>query len=315
MGFYVRHLKSEQAKKFAPIIEKAFSNPTTDGTTTVSLQSKKPSACQDAISAAYAVLRDNPQIFYYNISLSCTSIGSQLTLKADLLYSIDIINRLKTKMDDEIQRIMSTIINKESLWERELAIFEYMHNSIRYLDDGTSEEGNIVGPLLLKRGVCEGISKMFAVLCHKAGIPCILVFGGNHMWNIVTVNGVSSHVDVTYGIGQPPCDYSYFNIPDDELFHDHNKDIDCIPPCISDKTDYYHMRGTYFQTEDELRRYLAKSFLSGKKTIHAKLENGDPERVLKRVSYLSPQRITYTHNKAMKTITIQKQGGFTLWKD
>jgi len=53
--------------------------------------------------------------------------------------------------------------------------------------------------------VCEGYSKAFQYLCDLAGIDCITVTGtmsggtgeGNHMWNVVYIDGVNYLVDVT----------------------------------------------------------------------------------------------------------------------
>ncbi len=56
--------------------------------------------------------------------------------------------------------------------------------------------------------VCEGYSKAFMLLCHKLGIPCILVDGlatnawnvqpQSHMWNYVCVDGGWYGMDITW---------------------------------------------------------------------------------------------------------------------
>ena len=311
MGFYVRHLKSQKARKFASKIEKAFLNPTADKdmNTVIDFYDADPLAGQDVLSAAYAVLRDSPQIYYYAINLSSYTAGAHVFLKAKLLYPLETIKALNKKIEDKLSAITSIIDQCTSPWEKERAIFEYMYGTISYNDDGSAEEGNIIGPLLLQRGVCEGISKLFAVLCHRFGIPCILVFGQNHMWNMVNINGVSAHVDVTWGIGQLPCNYSYFNISDEEILLDHGKDIDCIPKCSSSNFDFYHVTGGYFKTESELQGYLRRELISGKPVIHAKLENGDPEKILRYVCQYSLRGFTYTVNDKIKTLTICQKGG------
>lgn len=311
MGFYVRHLKSQKARDFATKVERAFLHPTADKDmyTVIDFYDADPQAGQDMLSAAYAVLRDNPQIYYYAINLSSYTAGAHVVLKAKLLYPLETINILDRKIEKKLSAITSIIDQNTSPWEKERAIFEYLHRTVSYVDDGSIEEGNLVGPLLLQRGVCEGISKLFAVLCHRVGIPCILVFGENHMWNMVNINGVSAHVDATWGIGQSPCNYSYFNISDKEILLDHGKDIDCVPKCSTSSFDFYHVTGGYFKTENELRGYLRRELLTGKPVIHAKLETGDPEKALRYVSPYSLRGFTYTVNDKIKTLTIQQKGG------
>ncbi len=46
--------------------------------------------------------------------------------------------------------------------------------------------------------VCEGYSKSMQYLCDLSGITCYLAAGSGHMWNIVVLDGVSYHVDVTF---------------------------------------------------------------------------------------------------------------------
>ena len=48
--------------------------------------------------------------------------------------------------------------------------------------------------------VCDGYAKAFEYLCHLGGIECYRVtgsMGGPHAWNVVVLDGVSYHVDVT----------------------------------------------------------------------------------------------------------------------
>lgn len=60
--------------------------------------------------------------------------------------------------------------------------------------------------------VCEGYSKAFQYLCDLGGIDCYTVTGymgdGDHMWNIVKIDGKCYHVDITN------CDSDAIGAPD-----------------------------------------------------------------------------------------------------
>lgn len=47
--------------------------------------------------------------------------------------------------------------------------------------------------------VCEGYARAFKLVCDELGIPCVLVSGGDHMWNCVQMeDGAWYAVDATY---------------------------------------------------------------------------------------------------------------------
>ena len=67
----------------------------------------------------------------------------------------------------------------------------------------------------------------------------------NHGWNIVTVDGVDYHVDVTWDdAGNPENDdemhYAWFNVTTERILRDHKIQQDgyAIPTCTA--TDFYN---------------------------------------------------------------------------
>lgn len=308
-GFYVNHLKSERARAFAPVIEQRLRNPQSniDLYADIIFENQSANDLRDTLSAAYAVHRDTPELFYYSTAFTAREQGRKISLSPTPLYSFPEIVRLKGKLEVAISEVLSHIDRTASLWEQERQIFQYMQTHIAYADDGARERHSIVGPLLEHKSVCEGISKMFAVLCHRIGIPCIVVFDENHMWNMVNMHGCISHVDATYGTGIGGiCDYTYFNVSDQEVRSNHGKEIDCVPVCTSNLYDYYHQNGVYFETERELKHFLKRELLSGKQIIHAKLGTGDIERIINEVSLFSMTSFQYIHNEYVNTALIMR---------
>lgn len=99
-------------------------------------------------------------------------------------------------------------------WDKLTAYKNYICENVSY-NDGALASGTAYGnPWQMiwvfdedpdTKVVCEGYSKAFKYLCDKSDIDCILVTGtmgggtgaGDHMWNIVTLDGTNYLVDVT----------------------------------------------------------------------------------------------------------------------
>lgn len=307
-GFYTNHLKSNNAQGCAHIIEDAFAKATTlDGkTTVVEIELESPNAAEDILSAGYAVLRDHPEHFYYNTTLSAASDGARTHLSINLTYSPQSVAQYKKKISNEVARIHSLMNPMWTKWDKEKFIFEYLQSTVEYVDDGKNERYNIIGALLERKAVCEGISKAFAVLCHSVGIPCIVVFSQTHMWNLVNINGSLCNVDATYGAGSNMgINYTYFNTSDKYMSQEHKKALECIPKCEDDTQGYYAHIGTFFENERDLKGYLLKNLVFMPGTAHVKLKTGDIEKVVASAIGLIPHSLKYSINHTANTAIIK----------
>jgi len=308
-GFYVNHLKSMRAKTFAIEIEKRLATPISDKNmdTIIRFETADKQDLNEILSAGYAVLRDHPEFFYYKTSLKSYFDGNQVTLKLRLLYTPSEITTLKTRIEHKLSEILKLIPRNACTWEKERILFEYLQLNTSYTDDGAPERYNIIGALLNGQAVCEGISKAFAVLCHRIGVPCIVVFSKTHMWNLVNIDGRLSNVDVTYTTNMPHafCDYTYFNVSDSDMNNDeHRKELECIPNCFDNSNNYYAKMNVYFQNEQELKKHITRSLFAGKSPIYVKLSKGNIVRAIKSATLLVPYSITFTYNESAKTALI-----------
>ncbi|MBR4073385.1 MAG: hypothetical protein IKK24_05505 [Clostridia bacterium] len=308
-GFYINHLKSPRAKELAVEIEKKLAKPNVDRNLNISVYftSYDSNDLDEILSAGYAVIRDHPEFFYFNTDLKAAFTGTRVSLHTSSLYPLSQIESLRQSINKKIDEIVSTIPPNATPWEKERRIFEYLQMNTKYVDDNAPERYNLVGALLQKEAVCEGISKAFAVLCHRVGIPCIIVFSENHMWNIVNINGKLSNVDATYFTSKPhsDCDYTFFNVPDSEMIKaQHFKEINCIPPCTDTSNSFYSKMNLSFTNEREAKNYVLKSLLLKQNPIRVKLLNGNIVRAIDSAAPFSPYGFVYSYNADAQTAII-----------
>ena len=141
---------------------------------------------------------------------------------------------------EEAKDILRRIINDDMTdYEKTLAIFEYIVDSVdydydAYADIGSTDAANNVcyyleGVFEYNRAVCDGKSKAFLVLCRIEGIECLRDFGDSltggagHAWNYVKLGGTWYMVDTTAGDAgvsfdggkakAEVVDYAYFLCP------------------------------------------------------------------------------------------------------
>lgn len=60
------------------------------------------------------------------------------------------------------------------------------------------------------RAVCDGYSGAYNLLLKLEGIDCYALSNRDHIWTVATLDGVSCHIDTTWGDGAGGVDYRYF---------------------------------------------------------------------------------------------------------
>lgn len=96
-----------------------------------------------------------------------------------------------------IERLTRPLRGKSQL-EKEIAIHDFILDSVRYDKLKKSYSHEIIGPLTQGVGVCEGIAKTVKALCDAAGVECIIALSEanpekgvryRHTWNVLTIDG------------------------------------------------------------------------------------------------------------------------------
>lgn len=91
--------------------------------------------------------------------------------------------------------------------------------------------------LIENKGVCDTYSRLYEILCKKANLQCIRVIGrtnnDNHSWNIVNIDNIYYHIDVTWDDPNDKLRYDYFLISDSTIRKDHSWTME-TPICPTD---------------------------------------------------------------------------------
>ncbi len=178
----------------------------------------------------YRVYYQNPFVFGI-ASFSCDY--EQLLLKVEYFYSVSERETMRQQM---YEKALSILRERDLLGENK-STADKIHGIYQWLEENTSYDteayedsvagnyektgqdyeyaGNAWGMLVKRRGMCQGYSDAFLLLCRMAGVEAVAVTGyiGQsipHVWNAVRLEGSWYYVDATNNYrntGQEPCLY------------------------------------------------------------------------------------------------------------
>jgi len=175
-----------------------------------------------------AIDYDYPDIFYMDFMSGFTYRtikGISVTIDMPYLMSFEESVRTKRKIDAEAKAI-ADVARKLPPEEAEAYLHDTLVRRCEYSENDRVplNAHNLVGPFLEGKCVCEGYSKAFQYLADMIKLPCIFVVGSLldnsdgddslHAWNIVRLDGVTYHVDVTHDrmLDGKFCSRAYFNL-------------------------------------------------------------------------------------------------------
>lgn len=150
------------------------------------------------------------------------------------------ISQLQPKINEIIQEMNEHGHTND--YDKALFIHDYIYKHCEYdigsfidyfvhLNLGAENTYNAFGCLLENRAVCSGISAAYVLLLRAVGVECKALdgkaFGSNHSWNIVKINGMWYHVDVTWDLFVKPIHgkYAWFMCTEREILKDHIPDF------------------------------------------------------------------------------------------
>lgn len=206
-------------------------------------------AFADCFAAYKAVRNDHPEFFFLGTHVQCGLCGEAGTIEYEMLYPVEMIERIRRQLRKGIYRIVRGTAYLDVV-SREKAVYERIARTVVYSNHNDARDHNVVGPILLSSGVCEGQNALLLLCFRRIGIPCIKVTGRitegstRHCWTIAWINGTPVHCDVTCDGSDEGSDsvvrFDYFNLSDEQIALDHSDfKGEHIPVCASDRFSYY----------------------------------------------------------------------------
>lgn len=207
---------------------------------------------------------DTPLLFYVTgYSYRFYPGAEHVELLPEYLFDKGKIRTHQQAIAARIERLTRPLQGKSQL-EKEMAIHDFILDSVRYDKLKKSYSHEIIGPLTQGVGVCEGIAKTVKVLCDAMGVECIIALSEanpekgvryRHTWNVLTIDGKRYHMDATFdnSLQRGTHRYDYFNLDDRHIFLDHEVLVLPVPECTEDK-GYYYRSISLTKTEDVANR-------------------------------------------------------------
>lgn len=124
---------------------------------------------------------------------------------------------VKTKTVNSMLRVIYSQYVKDSMsdYEKIVAAHKWLIQNVKY-DKRLYTKGDVPwvshtarGALKYGIAVCDGYSKAFMMIMEHYNIPCMMVTGGQHAWNLVKIKNKWYHVDCTFD--DPIVNWSFNN--------------------------------------------------------------------------------------------------------
>lgn len=217
---------------------------------------------------------DNPLLFNVDtLSFSCTDLSSSMTVKPKYTMKKQEYETTLQTVGKRLRKILAPSENM-SCEEKERFIHDYIVQNVRYDKLEKSYSHEVTGPLCHGIGVCEGMSKVFKLMCDASGIESLVAVGTGmppgegsgrkserHAWNVVFLANTPYGVDVTFDAtsANGSIRYDYFNIPDSIMMRDHSDIAFAIPKCCDGSKEHYSCEGLLFDSADDILPALKKA--------------------------------------------------------
>lgn len=201
----------------------------------------------DIERALFSILNDCPELFWLDFS-DCSYIldNSDTTINLNYLYSGETLESMRNQLSSAVDDIVDATNAQNLSNEYEKAV--YVHDFITAICeyDRSQQAGDIhnaYGALGARLAVCDGYAHAYQLVLQQLGIECHYVPGRaegpdgteGHAWNIAKLDGVYTHVDLTWDdldsnlfegmdAGSDVASHTFFGLSDEEIFKTHTVD-------------------------------------------------------------------------------------------
>lgn len=166
---------------------------------------------------------------FNKINTTFTSTG-RIILKKEARYTKEQID----KINDKVNEIYINYYDSSKNVRENIKIFhDYIINNTKYDSSNTTGKTDIIssnayGVLIKGTGICSGYADAMSLFLEKMNVKNYRISSNTHVWNLVYVEGVWYHLDLTWDDpvthdGTNTLTDKYFLITNNEL---HNKSND-----------------------------------------------------------------------------------------
>lgn len=137
--------------------------------------------------------------------------------------TLEIVNAVNQKIDEIIEDI---ITDDMSDIDKVYAIRDYMVENVKYdpqfaIDGAPGLSHSAYNVLVKNIGVCDGFSGSMKMILDRLGIESEILYGHSivsaHAWNLITIDGLTYHIDMTLEINYPDEPYRYMFVSDKSM--------------------------------------------------------------------------------------------------
>lgn len=165
----------------------------------------------------------HPYNSFKTISFTYTEDG-KFSLIVEHIYNKEEITAINYIVQNKINDIIKENMTTE---EKIKKIHDYIIDSTKYdvlktdnIHDDTYKSNTAYGVLIQGYGICSGYADTIAIFLNELGIENYKISNDTHIWNLVYINGIWTHLDSTWD--DPISDKNlnrdtYFLISYDEL--------------------------------------------------------------------------------------------------
>ena len=215
-----------------------------------------------------ALRSDHPELYYLDFNMSVT--GGFFSTTLHLRYNINESDKIKydKALDNFMNFIKAKCQNLKGEYEKALLVHDLFAENLVY-DMNEPRAFDLVGPILHKRGVCQGISFAYKYVLDEIGVDCLTAFGevhssttnGPHAWNLVKVAGRWYHVDVTLDTKQGDTFFhAYFMNNDSDTFINHRYKYPMNIECRYINDNYFYRNKAFFTDIDKAAEYIVNKW-------------------------------------------------------
>ena len=239
-----------------------------------------PDVEQGQLAEVYLRLKLDEPLLFYVTGYRCRWMpgAAHLELLPEYLFDKNKIREHQRAMSSRVEKL-ARAAKDLSEWEKEKYIHDFICDNVTYDKLKKAYSHEIIGPLGQGVGVCEGIAKAVKILLDALGVWCVIALCGNnpekgikyrHTWNIVKIGGVTYHLDATFDntLGKDNISgeirYDYFNLPDKQIFRDHEPLIAPAPACTDGDRFYYKEKKLSFTKVEEVYKRSLQAAKKGK---------------------------------------------------